>query len=153
MKMTMILMALALIGTAGCASLQQAYQNQYCNENGGFEKGMNDARSDLPMNSNFFGSCTPESQTSAQNGYRSGYAQGLAARASETPGTQINVNLGNGSVSDGGSYGHTYYCEIHAFTETFAAWGATELEAQVDAKAKCTRQYHEMHCGQISCRH
>jgi hypothetical protein len=81
-------------------------------------------------------------------GYREGYAAGIEATKKPVPSTMINVNLGGGS----GQSEKAYFCETHAFTKRFAAFGATEIEARESVKAKCASEYHEMHCGNATCR-
>jgi hypothetical protein len=137
----------ALIGLTGCAGMQQAYQEQVCNDNGGYSQGMNDARQNKPMDQFFGQSCDAGSRDAAKNGYRRGYQEGLASVQTETPSTLINVNIG-GSASTN----KRFYCEAHAFTKTFSAWGQTELEGRVNAKNKCMESYNEMHCEDIVCR-
>lgn len=150
MKKRLLFSTIAILFMAGCASMQEAYVQQTCNENGGYTQGMNDAREGKPMSTYFGQECPTESRSAAITGYRNGYTAGLAS--TQTPantGTQINVNIGGGEVASD----KNFYCEAHAFTSTFAAWGATQLEARVNAKNKCMQQYHEMHCGDITCHH
>ena len=126
--------------------MQQAYQEQVCNENGGYEQGMNDANTGKPMDQSFARGCEGVTRDTAQLCYRKGYNAGLAHIQAQKPSTEINVNFGNSSTKN-------FYCEVHAFTKTFSAWGGTELEARVKAKNNCTEHYNEMHCNEIECKH
>lgn len=141
-----ILGMVCVLNLAGCAGMQQAYRDQICHAEGGYERGMNDARTGEPMNQSFANACEGAGREAALKGYREGYTAGLASVQAEKPKTQINVNIG-------GSPGNSkkFYCEVRAFTQKFSAWGATELEAKVEAQKRCMERYHEMHCGDVSC--
>ncbi len=141
--MKKIILALAFTSIAGCASIQKAYEEQVCNTNGGFQQGMNDARDGKPMDSSFGSGCE-NGREAALQGYREGYQSGLAHLQSQRP-TEINVNFG-------GAPRKKYFCEIHAFTQTYSAWGATELEAREEAKKQCTKHYNPMHCEDFTCK-
>jgi hypothetical protein len=113
---------------------------------------MSDAREGKPMNAmSLTQVCDPPTTEAAMRGYRNGYKDGLASKREEVPETQINVNIGGGG--DGGSSSKKYLCEVKAFTETFSAWGSSELEASEKAKKKCAKRYHEMHCDEVKCKH
>jgi hypothetical protein len=134
-----------LLAFASCAGMQQAYQEQVCNTNGGYERGMNDARAHKPMDTYFAGSCEGPTRDAAQAGYRDGYNAGLAANQGEQPATQIIVNTGERDR-------RRFFCEVHAFTKTYAGWGSSEMEARAEATRHCTSEYNEMHCREAECR-
>jgi hypothetical protein len=142
---------MVLSAFSSCAAMQQSYQDNYCNQSAGYERGVNDAREGRPMDSSFFMSCQPGSKEAAIAGYQNGYGAGIASIPPQP--TQINVNVGGAPAWGPVGGERRAYCEIHAFTNTFSAWGPNELEAQVRAKEKCKQQYNEMHCGDIRCRH
>lgn len=134
---------------ASCAGLQEQAVKTYCNPEGGYQKGINDAREQKPMNNGFVQMCSDDVKGSVQTAYREGYTKGLELNKESTPQSVINVNFGSGS---GTTSSRAYFCEGHAFTQTFKSFGPTELEARENVKTQCQAQYHEMHCGNINCR-
>ena len=136
----------AILFLSACATLEKDYQNKVCNETGGYERGVNDARQGLLMNQSFAQSCEPSIIVAVQAGYKKGYQDGIAMVQADKPATQINGNIG-------GDNSKAYHCEAKAFSETFSAWGSSELEARLAATEKCTQKFHKMHCDRIECQH
>lgn len=143
-----LILTLLMFGITSCASMRMAYQNEVCNENGGYQRGMNDARAGNAMDQSFADGCEGESLEVARTGYRKGFNAGLASLKAEQPDTVINVNID----PEGSSSQKRVYCEVKAFTDVFSAWGATELEAKISSQKKCEARHDPMHCDVVTCR-
>ncbi|HLE00549.1 MAG TPA: hypothetical protein VJB59_09830 [Bdellovibrionota bacterium] len=129
--------------------MMESYREQMCNEEAGYQQGMNDARDDKPMNMEFAGSCDSADQNKILHAYRTGYDSGLSSVSRQKPASIININLG----TTPGPEQRSYYCEVEAFASKFSAFGPTKLEATQNVQAQCTARYNEMHCSDVKCRH
>jgi hypothetical protein len=79
---------LLLMFSSGCSSLFEAirkeYRNNYCNYDGAFALGVNDARENRSMRIKVAEDCDEQDKSIVSDGYRNGYKEGLA--------TQKNIN-------------------------------------------------------------
>ncbi|WP_437308143.1 hypothetical protein [Sorangium sp. So ce388] len=73
-------LAFVLIGLPACAALQQQYRDMYCNGDGAYRKGYNDAKEDKPQDTELVPLCLPEQRAVAGVAYTRGYREGTAAR-------------------------------------------------------------------------
>jgi hypothetical protein len=154
MKALLFLVLISALSLTSCASMQQAWVDQNCQREAAYEKGMNDARSGAPMNSQYVASCPVEGHDVILAGYNEGYNSGLGSVQQTTttgaPPAFINVNIGGtpaGSINP-----RAWYCKIKAFTEEFEAFAPTQLEAVHQVTAQCRVKYDPMFCKESSCR-
>ena len=75
-----LLAAVLMLLFPGCAGMTEMYRQSYCNFDGGFKKGMNDAQNGSPMDANFSYPCSDVEKKDAEKGYRKGYQAGLPSR-------------------------------------------------------------------------
>jgi hypothetical protein len=68
----MRIFVIAIFMLSGCATLQ-SYRQQYCNYEGGFQRGSRDAETHRKMDEAFVGYCLADQKSQAQIGYRNGY--------------------------------------------------------------------------------
>lgn len=141
-----------LLAFSACAGMQADWQAQYCNHDGAYEKGMNDARSGGSMNS-ISQSCPPETQAAVAAGYREGFTAGLAS-APPMPVQVVGPPPGGIVVYEGAppSQPNGWFCEVRPFTDHFEAFGATQLEAREKVRQRCLRRYNDMFCNKTECR-
>jgi hypothetical protein len=79
--MRRFLIGLFLLIPMGCATLtQEQFDATYCTPSAAFERGMNSARTGLPMHSAFFGSCPAKTKEVALKSYREGYESGICGQ-------------------------------------------------------------------------
>lgn len=64
---------LLVFSAGGCAASVEEYRTKYCNYEGAFTRGSNDAELMRKANENWITYCTPQQTSHAENGYRSGY--------------------------------------------------------------------------------
>jgi hypothetical protein len=69
-----------MVLAASCAGLTNSIREQNCDEDHGFETGMNDAREGKPMNSGFAQICDERDAERVRRGYRAGFEAGLASQ-------------------------------------------------------------------------
>ena len=74
------LIAFSMLGATSCAAMMNSYRETYCNYDGAYKKGMNDAQSRQAMAQDFADPCFNEQKAQAERGYREGYNDGLAHR-------------------------------------------------------------------------
>ena len=84
------------LALSNCAGMEQMYRDSYCDYNGAYKKGMNDARAGNPMDVSASRVCAPEQKSAADQGYREGYTEAVRSQPSS-----VTVNL-NGR--GGGGY-------------------------------------------------
>jgi hypothetical protein len=127
--------ALASI-SSGCATIKA----QNCTENGGYEKGMNDAKAGREMSmTQFTIVCSAADAEAAQRGYCQGYEAGQ----SRDSGPQLNVSFEGGKLGLVGAHN----CSVESGDQVYSARASTESEARQavmkkcgDAKATCSER-------------
>jgi hypothetical protein len=149
MKALSLLVLMSALGLTSCASMQQAWVDQNCQHEAAYEKGMNDARSGAPMNSQYVAGCPVESRDVLLTGYSEGLGS-VQQTTNGAPPALINVNIGGSP--DGGINPRAWYCKTKAFTEEFEAFAPTQLEAVHQVTAQCRAKYDPMFCKESSCR-
>ena len=82
----LLLLIPVAIMCSSCAKMEQWYENTYCNPNGAYSVGINDAKNSDAMQANFAASC-PDNNMAINKSYRRGYKFGLANKP-----TEININ-------------------------------------------------------------
>ncbi len=147
--MKLLILVIMSFGLNAYAGLGDLVRGQLCNESGGYEHGLNDARGGRPMNHAFTKLCDEGDRSKIEKSYRDGFMTGLQTVNNTPAKTEINVNVA--SNGNGGEV-KKVYCELKPFTSTFSAWGASDLEAKINVKEKCTKQYNEMHCTDYDCK-
>jgi len=152
----LLLATTLVVSLTNCASMMENYRAQTCNENAGYERGMNDAREDKPMNSQFAQPCGAEIQAVVMRGYRGGYSAGMSSKNPPAPANSlININIG-GASSDPSNQANprAYFCSFEVFMTKFEEFGPTDLETRQSVVNKCTAQYASMHCNadKVLCR-
>ena len=142
MKKGVVLFACFLL--IGCAELHQYMVDNYCNYEGAYTLGSNDASADRPMSIHQTSSCPEESKSKAQQGYREGYAM---AQKNKLSGTKLNINIGASPAgkpechSQFGSQVCGYNC-IQSYGKWYCANQPNEF---------CIENYAKVKCG-INCR-
>ena len=66
-------LALVALFFCGCAASVAEYRTKYCNYDGAFTRGSDDAENMRKVSEAWITYCTPEQKQHAENGYRSGY--------------------------------------------------------------------------------
>lgn len=74
-------LSVVLASLCGCAAMEESYRETYCNYDGSFRRGYNDARYYRPMDVYESESCFPEQKAAADRGYSDGYRSAIAARS------------------------------------------------------------------------
>jgi hypothetical protein len=153
MKTFSLLILTSALFLVSCASMQQAWVDQNCQQEAAYEKGMNDARSGAPMNSQNFAACPVEGRNVVLAGYNQGYTAGLSSVQQTTTGAPpafINVNLGGSPAQDINP--RAWYCKMKAFTDEFESFAPTQLEAINRVTDQCRAKYDPMFCKDSACR-
>jgi hypothetical protein len=70
-----------LASLCSCAAMEENYRETYCNYDGSYRRGYNDARYYRPMDVYESSSCLPEQKVAADRGYADGYRAAVAARS------------------------------------------------------------------------
>jgi hypothetical protein len=84
--------SLSIFALAGCAAMQQDYQNRMCNYDAAFEDGANAARQHGQMEGSMIASnCPIEAHDSVMSGYRAGYASVPIVRPVLQPVTPVII--------------------------------------------------------------
>lgn len=139
------LLALALAACAGAPPHDVAAER--CNPDAAFERGMADGKAgraeDLAWVESF---CAAAVQAGVRSAYQEGLAAGLAAGRA----------AGDADLPPAGPAGarseRAYFCEVQARGDVFSAYGATRIEADAAARARCRERNGEGFCGEVACR-
>ncbi|MEI6790376.1 MAG: hypothetical protein WCK42_04260 [Myxococcaceae bacterium] len=83
---TIILVLVAML--VNCASFREHIRENYCNYEGAYTAGMNDATSGARMNNGLASLCPEVSKVEVQRGYREGYTNGQKSKPA-----QLNLNI------------------------------------------------------------
>lgn len=156
MKTSSLLVVLAPVLFFACSHSKESFQQESCNREIGYEHGHNDGREKKPMDSTFFGPCTPEGRKEAMLGYREGYEaaqrqndeKGINADESgirvKVPG--VNINLPNKAAK-------AWSCEVQdPGGQTYTGFGPTRSAAVRDARSACEKkQQSSASCTQVNC--
>jgi hypothetical protein len=148
------IIALLLLTLTSCAAMEEDYRAQMCNREAAYEKGVNDANEQKPMDSRFASICAPDLQRAVREGYREGYekSQNIAEFEGDEDGIRlkapgIDIRMGNKGKTEKG-----WVCELKPFTEKFIGFGVTRARAEADARKLCEKEHHSMHCDQAQCK-
>lgn len=147
-----VLIALATLTLASCASLEQMQRDQACHRDFGYEQGVNDGRAHRPMNSAFASVCDSQTREEVTNAYRRGYE-------SVRPGNGFDDNDDSFRMRGGGfdirvpgrPNPKKWVCEVSAFGRTFSGFGASRGEAAQNARDNCENVNNGMHCSNVEC--
>jgi hypothetical protein len=142
-------LSLVFIFLSSCASMHESWVRNACHYEGAYQEGFNDFQEQEPMNSARFGDCPANTRDAAFKGYREGYEKARGPQPSIGPGG-VNIQIGGTQINIPSS--KAFYCEMEAFMKSYDAFGKTKTEAARNAKAKCMKENHPMHCDQIRCR-
>ncbi len=117
---------------------------QNCTENGGYEKGMNDAKMGRLMAMGQFSMfCDGDDVTLAQKGYKAGYEAGRHVQG----GSQMNLTFENGKVGLVGAYN----CKVSYQNQIFSENGNTEPQARNNVLDQCRKKFPGCMESGISC--
>ena len=124
----------------GCAHMHA----QNCTENGGYEKGMNDAKMGRLMAMGQFSLfCDGDDVAAAQKGYKAGYEAGRQVQG----GSQMNLTFDNGKVGLVGAYN----CKVTYQNQSFSENGNTEPQARNNVLDQCRKKFPSCMENQITC--
>lgn len=146
------LVTLCSLTLASCAGMEEAYRQQTCRREVGFEKGTNDGQAGKPMDSSFANGCDSSSRREVMQGYREGYEAARNQASLEADDDGFRMRGGGLDIRLGGKKkDNRWVCEVEAFGQTFAGFGASRGQAAQNARDKCERKHHGMHCEQMEC--
>ncbi|MGE0616291.1 MAG: hypothetical protein AB7P04_11685 [Bacteriovoracia bacterium] len=124
----MILLAGAAGGLVGCASMQERYQEENCNYDAAFKRGMNDSLNSREMDLRVAQPCLEKQKAGTEKGYRDGYVQGKQDRS-----LQDNIVAASGPVNRGGE-----------------GWGCLEFGGIRKCGYGCMVGFGKVYCGRKS---
>lgn len=157
--MNKIIYVLPVLLLGACADMQQAYQNETCHREVGYERGVNDGNAGRPMDSSFASGCDSSSRFEVMNGYREGYESTRRGASFEAGAGGVKVSIPGVDIRvDGGGTTGTisgkprWVCEVNIFGRTYTGLGATKGMAQASARQSCQTRHNEMHCTDTECR-
>ena len=91
--------AVLLLMIVSCAGMRKQWIADNCNFDVGYEKGVNDGRQGLPMNSGRHAdACPSKMQKEVRNGYRKGYERGMKAAENEEKNNDLEVEMGDAKI-------------------------------------------------------
>lgn len=126
---------------SGCATLKA----KHCSEAGGYEQGMNDAKTGKLMSMIQFSTiCDDEGAAQAQKGYRAGYEAGSNHGSS----SQMNLTFQNGKMVLVGAY----ECTAHYHSDDYTQEASTEAEARKHAFADCRKDHPNCDESKVTCK-
>ena len=76
-NVTSLVALLALIGVSSCSTTSSLVRERYCNVNGAYEKGVNDALLSRTMNSDWLENCDQQAKIEIQKKYQEGFVTAL----------------------------------------------------------------------------
>lgn len=129
------LLLLVSASMVSCAAMMESWRKTYCNYDGAFKAGMNDARSGKDMNMSFSGPCNPQSRPDVERGYREGYTRGVCAGQGAAGGPEHRCIEAYGKKACG------YHC----------IQGYGEVRCASQPHHNCVQAYGKLACGQ-NCR-
>lgn len=126
------LLAFFALVCVSCATLRE----NYCNYEGAYSSGTNDANDGRPMNGAPAIGCPDTSKSDVRRGYREGYSNAQKSRSS-----QININIGTSSKKEcHQSYGQEV-CGYNCI-ESYGKWHCAN-----SAGDNCVENYAKVRCG------
>src|SRR5689334_471103 len=138
MKLIAIYLALLF---SGCASMQQYIHDNYCNYEGAYTVGMNDANSGAEMNAMPAAHCPEATKAEVRRGYREGYTNGNRGRSSKVYNKECHQDFGERICG--------YNC-IHSFGHWYCADGmgdnCIESYGIVRCGSNCRKEFGEIRC-------
>ena len=143
-----VAVAFLLVFCFSCASLRESFQANYCNYEGAYSAGTNDANGGHPMSGAPAIGCPEESRAEVRRGYREGYSNAQKNRP-----VQLNINLGSSAKREcHRNYGQEvcgYHC-IEAYGQWYCAGQPTdnciENYSKVRCGSNCRKDFGEIHC-------
>jgi len=147
------MLAFVLIGSTACGALEQQQRAMYCNGDGAYRKGYNDAKEGKMQDEQLIPFCLPEQRDAVGVSYASGYREGSAARNGVPEGAPptlvlatspfVNISQGNpaGEVVVERGSGDCFFGEFMTLRNhnTSRAISATVLQSET-AIAEPTRE-------------
>jgi hypothetical protein len=134
--------------SVGCASLIEFRNQHYCNYEGAYAAGTNDANERRPMSGMPSMSCPEASKPDVLRGYREGYTNANRNRPA-----QLNINIGSSVKRDcHSSFGQEvcgYNC-IQSFGKWYCGQQPTDNCVENYSNVRCGRNCHK-HFGDIRC--
>lgn len=149
MKILLLVLSFTL---CACAAMEEEYRAQMCNREAAYEKGVNDANEQKPMDSRFASMCAPDLQRGIRQSYQEGFEKTQNQAIIEGGEDGIRVKIPGMDIRMGNKGGKGWVCEVKPFTEKFTGFGVTRARAALDAQKLCEQKHHSMHCDEPDCK-
>jgi len=123
-RIEIIVVLTLIVGFGACSTMEKHYQNEYCNYDAAFKRGMKDASQEQPMDPSISSLCSPVSKISVVRGYRDGYSE-----AKKNP------------IS---AMGDSLFARLEEYSQR---WGCVEAFGERKCGFNCVISYGKIHCA------